>query len=412
MPDSLEIAMAIGSFLPNIGGAQVFFHNLAVRLQRRGHDVLALTAFEDWLKAGAYLESDTPYPIRPLPPRNDRWPQRAPRLYLGLHDRYLRAVDSRFDADVWLSFGAFPTGVTIGHYTAGTDEPHVVRVMGYGVNKDEERDYGYRRDDRVDHLVRQWLPTASKVVTLTENGKRACLELGVASERLRSIPCALDPSRFDETTDRDEIRETHGIPTDDWVFLVPGRKDPVKGLTDVLDAAERLTDRQRSGLHIVFVGSGTEELETEARSRGLDGSVTALGTVGLQESEPLHLPPRRLIEIYNACDACIFPSHMETFGNVTLEAMAASLPIITTDITGPGEIVTHEEDGLLVPPGDPKALADEMEALLDNPSKASKLGTAARKTVERKYTWGTVVDRYEDLFEQVTESSTAEGVRR
>jgi glycosyltransferase involved in cell wall biosynthesis len=81
-----------------------------------------------------------------------------------------------------------------------------------------------------------------------------------------------------------------------------------------------------------------------------------------------------------------------------LEAMAASLPVIATDVGGNREVVAHGETGFLVPPGSPEAIASATLALIDDPARALAMGRSGRKRVEHIFDLRVMVRRYEDLY--------------
>jgi glycosyltransferase involved in cell wall biosynthesis len=97
-------------------------------------------------------------------------------------------------------------------------------------------------------------------------------------------------------------------------------------------------------------------------------------------------------------DLFVLPSRSEAFPNAVIEAMAAGLPVIATDVGGIPEIIRTGENGLLVPPGDPEALAHAIVGLMDQPGLAADLGRAARIDVERYYTLDRMVAAFEHLY--------------
>jgi phosphatidyl-myo-inositol alpha-mannosyltransferase len=107
-----------------------------------------------------------------------------------------------------------------------------------------------------------------------------------------------------------------------------------------------------------------------------------------------HLPP-----YHAAADVFIGPARGgESFGIVLIEAMAAGLPVVASDIDGWREVVRDGVDGLLVPPDDPPALAGSVRAVLDDPDLARRLGEAGRARAER-YAWSTVTGEIERAYD-------------
>ena len=82
-----------------------------------------------------------------------------------------------------------------------------------------------------------------------------------------------------------------------------------------------------------------------------------------------------------------------------IEAQAAGLPVVASRSGGPEEIITHRENGLLVPTNDPPALANALKELLDNPKLAAGLATAGRESAQARFSIETMLDRYEAVYD-------------
>ena len=88
---------------------------------------------------------------------------------------------------------------------------------------------------------------------------------------------------------------------------------------------------------------------------------------------------------YTAADIFVVPSRYETFGLVIVEAMACGVPVVTTDVYGPKEIIKHNYDGIAVPPDDVDALAVAVETLLKDDELRERIAENALKTVQERY---------------------------
>ena len=106
------------------------------------------------------------------------------------------------------------------------------------------------------------------------------------------------------------------------------------------------------------------------------------------------------MDYYRAADIFVLPSLIETLGIVILEAMAAGLAVVATDVPGCRDVVRDGRNGLLVPPRDSKALAGAVKKLVDDSALRKKLTTsAAESSCERS--WGKVAESYADLFAEL-----------
>lgn len=166
-----------------------------------------------------------------------------------------------------------------------------------------------------------------------------------------------------------------------------------KGVAELVEAARLLKERGNLP-KIVLVGepdpgnpqsATTQDLENWAK----EGLVECWG----RRSD--------IANIYQHSTIAILPSWREGLPKSLLEAAACGLPIITTDVPGCREIVTHEENGLLVPLQDAQGLADAIERLIQNPTERQKFGRAARKLVEDELNQNAIAQKTLAVVNQV-----------
>jgi glycosyltransferase involved in cell wall biosynthesis len=171
-------------------------------------------------------------------------------------------------------------------------------------------------------------------------------------------------------------------------MLYVGRIAPEKGLEVLLDAMRRLRSEWGSGPRLTIVGSdfhGSPYGPTFARNiekSELNGAVRILGHVPYGEE---------LFRQYDAHDLVVLPSFTEGFPQVILEAMARGVPVVSTHVGGIPRVIRDGENGLLVPPRDPAALAGAIARLVADPSLADRLVREGQKSV-RAYTRRAQVD--------------------
>lgn len=182
-----------------------------------------------------------------------------------------------------------------------------------------------------------------------------------------------------------------------FTVLYVGRVVELKGIYDLLAAVASV-----DGVHLHVVGSGeVDRLRDRAARLGATGD--------LSFERPV--PHGRLPGYYAAADAVCVPAHAESFGMVNLEAMACAIPVVATDVGGVGEYAADGENALLVPAGDPDAIADALERLRSNPSLRRAIGRAARETAEG-FTWSDQAARLADFCETFVGSGTPSGPGR
>lgn len=160
-----------------------------------------------------------------------------------------------------------------------------------------------------------------------------------------------------------------------------------KGHDVLLRAAARIT-REVPDAMFQLVGDGPmhDALAAQAASLGIAHAVRFLGH---REDVP---------NVLHESDLFVLPSRTEAFPNGVLEAMAAGLPVVATRVGGIPELVTDGEDGVLVPAADENALAAAILALMREPDRALRLGSAARATIEARYSFDEMVHAFEALY--------------
>ena len=126
----------------------------------------------------------------------------------------------------------------------------------------------------------------------------------------------------------------------------------------------------------------------------LDKNVEFLGSISRN----------RLPEYYSQADIFVLPSVYEPFGIVILEAMAARLPVVASNVGGIPEIVKNNKTGLLMPSKEPKALASAIEALVDDAHLRKIMGAAGRRRVERYFTWERIAKKTLEIYENALEN--------
>jgi L-malate glycosyltransferase len=158
----------------------------------------------------------------------------------------------------------------------------------------------------------------------------------------------------------------------------------------VLLEAFRIAEENYKRIRLIFVGNGSMEDELKKRTKelGLETKVEFFGYVDN------HLVPRYL----NQMDIFVMPSFRETFGVAALEAQAAQIPVVASDIEGIRECVLNGATGYLVPPGDREQFARWIIKLIEDPSTRERMGIEGRKFVSEHYEWQRCVDRVEYIY--------------
>lgn len=396
----LCVGLPTSSFLPTLGGLEVGLHNIAARLVSRGHRpvVIAPAPHCKALRAGGYA---LPYPVAAFPPKVWGVLRHAPQLGLHLFDSIYAHLQRRHRFAVWHGTMGYPIGVTLAHFAVPRHIAHVVRCAGEDIQIDSSIGYGLRQNPAIDRLVRRELPRADRLVAITESVADEYRRLNVPPAQIARIPNGVDLQRFAGTIDRDAIRAQFGIGPDTTLFLCVGRNHPKKNLAALIRAAAQLRTRLQSKFALLIVGDGTQSLASLAAEFGI-GDMVHLHTASATADADidLELPPQSLVDLYRSADVFVFPSLIETFGIAIVEAMAAGLPVITTDAPGCRDLIRDGEDGLMVPAGDIAALTEAMQRVCAEPALRRDLAIRAHRRAQ-DFSWDAVVDSYIALYRDV-----------
>jgi len=173
------------------------------------------------------------------------------------------------------------------------------------------------------------------------------------------------------------------------IILSIGRLSHQKGFTYLVDAAAMLKN-ERDDFLIIVLGEGKlrESLLHRARSAGVENLIQFPGFV------------KSVGPYIRGCDFFVLPSLYEGLSNAALEAMACGKPAILSNIPGTEEIITSGVNGMLVPPGDPAALAKGMSELLSDENKRSQYGKLSCRHVREYFTIEGMVKNLEQYFER------------
>lgn len=213
--------------------------------------------------------------------------------------------------------------------------------------------------------------------------------------RGRSLDRLGEPS----VTRRDAVRTRMGLEPEAPVLLNVGRHEPQKGQADLITAAGALT-RTHPNLRVLIAGRegrSTPELRRRIQKAEVAEVVQLLGArddIG---------------DLLCAADVFVFPSRYEGIGGAMLEAMIMGVPVVVSDLAGLREVLDDGRCGVLVPPGDPAALAAAVERTLNTAAEAAERAAMARTRARQTYSYEASVEgmraMYLDLGAEILRTS-------
>ncbi len=239
--------------------------------------------------------------------------------------------------------------------------------------------------------LKRWVIDHSQALTVVSRAMQSTVAgMGVAPDKVQAISMGVDlQHRFtpDSTVERS---------AGELIFV--GRLVEKKGLRVLLEAMPKVLAKHPD-MRLTVAGAGPLEAELRELSKRLDilERVDFLGMV----------TQSKLPALYRRATLAVFPfvvarsGDQEGFGLVQVEAMGCGCPVIASDLPAIHDGITHEESGLLVPPGNPEVLAETVLRALNDHDLRFRLAREARKRAMEQFDWETVAEKYVGLYEKL-----------
>jgi phosphatidylinositol alpha-mannosyltransferase len=379
----VRIGIVSQSYYPRFGGVTEHVHYTALELQRRGHTVTIVTA-----RFGG-SDPPSPVPVERLG-RNILIPSNGALIDFTLGLRLRQQLSGlleahRFDL-VHTHCPVMPTLPVLAAQCALCPVVGTFHTDG-GVNRVHDAFRDYLDRTVVSRLAARIAvsKTAAASAAHYYPGHYEIIPNGVDCERFHP-----DRAPFEPWRDPERIN-----------LLYVGRLDPRKGLDILLAAMPDVVQHTGGRARLLIVGHSPLRRRYEAAvPASIRAHVHFIGAV----------TPAELPRWYATADVFVSPAMgQESFGIVLLEAMASGCPVVASDIPGYRSVVTAERNGVLVPPGDPGALARSISALAEDPGRRQELARIGREHA-LAFAWSRVTDQIEHVYDQVLGNGVAAGV--
>jgi glycosyltransferase involved in cell wall biosynthesis len=235
---------------------------------------------------------------------------------------------------------------------------------------------------------------AGKIIVPSESVAKAAIDRsGVSPEKIVVIPNAVDVDSFAPLQ-----RQPRGVTRVGFL----GRLDPIKRVEDLIEAMTLLDET----ISLQIFGDGPERAKLEAQAARLNLIATSNARLQPNIGSPSDSSSRVIFhgavasprEALAKIDLLVLPSAAEGFGLVLIEAMAAGVPVVATNVAGIRDVIQHDANGLLVPPGNPREIAGAIRRIFaDEPlrNRLVKNGTAG---VIERYDWRKIINQYESTL--------------
>lgn len=363
----MRVLMVSDDYLPNPGGIAAHVHELSCALAQLGHRVDLIVGHDNRHAEGA---PPLPEGVRLLTHRGFDWNSLG---YLRMAFESAQALSRARRAEVY----------DVCHWHSLIWESWAVAYGARGLPRVfTNHSSGFLRRARSPlrrrFQLRPILSVADAVIAPSPELLERSVDTGYPRERVRYIANGVDTRAFAPGEPDPVLRRSYGIAAHDRVLIAPRRFDHKNGLDVLLRAVPEIT-RAIPQLKVLLVGDGEERraLEALARELGIESSVVFCG----------NQPRERMAQFLRLAELAVLPSRMEAVSLAGLEALAVGLPVVGARVGGIPEFVRDGDNGVLVAPEDPSALAHALRHLLQDTSRLRALAARARPSVAADFSW-------------------------
>jgi glycosyltransferase involved in cell wall biosynthesis len=384
----MKIAHVIPRHLMEMGGLQIFVHNICRNQVMKGHDVYVITQ--------TYPQNiaDCEYSIIKIPSlKGFRF---LYGFYKYLLKYYVHQLQKKYKFDVWQINGGFPYGTILVDYFLQNKIPSVLRCSGDDIQVSHELNYGVRRNSSVNKLVQKNYPKFSKVIAITKTVVQEYVKLNINIDKIELIPNGVDNKRFIEFTDSFDIRNKYNIPSKAKIVLSVGRNHQKKNYSIIPDIVKYLL-KYELDVYWIVIGTDVKSISNEIHDIQVKNHIILIDELSVQNKIKWEVPSDELINFYKQADVFAMTSMLETFGIVLIEAMAAGLPIVCFDVPGVIDVM-NDSCGFICPAGEVAMYKEKLLKLLQSDNvKFSK----ASVELSNKYSWDRVTEMYLDVYSNI-----------
>ncbi|TSE38186.1 GDP-mannose-dependent alpha-mannosyltransferase [Tepidimonas fonticaldi] len=372
----LRVSVVTETFPPEVNGVATTVERLVRGLQLRDHDVQVVRprqAADAWDRDGSRLGLEQVL-TRGLPI------PRYPQLRMGLPaQRALQALWMRRRPDIVHIATEGPLGWSALRTARKLQLPVSTDFRTNFDAYSEHYGVGWLRRS-VQAYLRRFHNLADCTLVPTDGLRQQLRAAGF--ERLIVVQRGVDVDRFTPALRNPALRAVWGVQPGERVLLYVGRLAPEKNL-ELLAAAYDAMRAVQPGWRLVVVGDGPQRAWLAQRCP----QAVLLGA----------LAGEALAQAYANGDLLAFPSLTETFGNVTLEALASGLPVLAFDYAAAAEVVRHGDSGLLAPVGDADAYLQLARTVAGDDALLQRLRAGAVHAVQH-LGWGRIVEQVESIW--------------
>lgn len=384
----MKIAHIIPFHLEQMGGLQIFVHNIAKQQVINGHEVFVLTH--------SYPGRASDYPYKIIKIKQPKGLSYLFYLYKLLAGIYLILLQKKYKFDIWQVNGGYPYGVLLVDFFQKKNIPSVLRCSGDDIQISYEYNYGARRDPNINNLVENNYYKFTKAVAITATVANEYKKINIPLHKIELIPNGVDFDRISRNKPKFDIRNKHGIPDSSKIILTVGRHHPKKNYSVIPEIIRQLLENNYD-IYWVVIGNKSDSTLGKGVDRHIMERIILIDELKDGADLISEVPSNELIGYYKQSDIFAMTSAIETFGIVILEAMAAGLPIVCFDAPGVSYVMS-EDCGYICELNNTDEFKMKLIKLINEDN-----SYFSRKSIERaqSYKWDVVSKKYLFMYEKI-----------
>ena len=400
----MKILFVQNRFYPAIGGAERHTYLLSKYLAKKGHEVTVYTTTSLSKDDVLSIALSPPFFVKPKIKANLPKEEFIEIFTVKRFDMRLRFWSFNWIPEMFKKLKATAHEFDIIHahgyhvssslascyYAKKCKKPFILTAHDLIIPDDLPTDAKLFKKIYDKTFGRYLLKNSTRLIALTEDQIQQYAERGGDVSKIRIIPNGIELDKYRNAKTNPDIIAKYGIDDVDKVLLFVGRIDKYKGIQDVIEAMPVILSKHHNIKFIVVGGDYgyKSELKKLSEKLNVDKSVVFTGNISKEE----------LIELYKRADIFVFPSKMEGFGIVLLEAIASGTLCIAYSIPSVRKIIKDNENGVLVK--NKNELLDKILYYLDNVEEKKKIETNAFKYVEN-YDIKSIITKLVMIYEEI-----------
>ena len=356
-----KICIITPTFLPKTGGSQIGIFNISKKLAelKKDFEVHLFIPYSNYIQLD---KSKFNFVIHSMPPKLWWLLKFNKKIAFFVFEIYFLIYFSKYKFDFTIVNLAYPTGVMFSKFSVKYKKnPYIIICPGEDIQKNKKINYGLRLNIQVDNLVKKYIKNSDYLIALTNGIKKEFTKIGIPEKKIKEINYGIEEKNYNTKKSKKKIRKELGIPENKFIYFCCGRNHPKKNFKILIKAAIHLRRKSKDFL-IMITGNNTRKLIPMIKKNNLDDFFILNDEVPFLDNK-FRFPNKKLLHHFKASDVFVFPSNLETFGIVLIEAMASGLPIITSNAEGCVDVIDRGKFGLIFKKNNVKDLVSKMNKM-------------------------------------------------